>query len=54
MIPSNHDVFAFKPVVPEKAMATHPTVLAWRIPRDGGTWWAAVYGVTQSDMTEAT
>ena len=23
-------------------------------PRDGGAWWAAVYGVTQSDMTEAT
>ena len=22
-------------------------------PRDGGAWWAAVYGVTQSDMTEA-
>ena len=35
MIPSNHDVFAFKPVVPEKATATHPTVLAWRIPGMG-------------------
>ena len=23
-------------------------------PRDGGTWWAAVYGVAQSDMTEET
>ena len=24
-------------------------------PRDGGAWWAAIYGVTQeSDMTEAT
>ena len=23
-------------------------------PRDGGAWWAAVYGVTESDMTEAT
>ena len=22
-------------------------------PRDGGAWWAAVYGVTQSDTTEA-
>ena len=22
--------------------------------RDGGAWWAAVYGVTQLDMTEAT
>ena len=24
------------------------SVLAWRIPRDRGAWWAAVYGVTQS------
>ena len=23
-------------------------------PRDGGAWWDAVYGVAQSDMTEAT
>ena len=23
-------------------------------PRDRGAWWAAVYGVTESDMTEAT
>ena len=23
-------------------------------PRDGGAWWAAVYGVAQSDMTEVT
>ena len=22
--------------------------------RDGGAWWAAVYGVTQSDTTEVT
>ena len=23
-------------------------------PMDRGTWWAAIYGVTQSDTTEAT
>ena len=23
-------------------------------PRDSGAWWAAVYGVTESDTTEAT
>ena len=32
----------------EKEMATHSSVLGWRIPGDGGAWWAAVYGVTQS------
>ena len=31
----------------EKEMATHPSVLAWRIPGKGGAWWAAIYGVTQ-------
>ena len=32
----------------EKEMATHSSVLAWRIPGTGGAWWAAGYGVTQS------
>ena len=29
-------------------MATHSSVFAWRIPRTGEPWWAAVCGVTQS------
>ena len=29
----------------EKAMATHSSTLAWRIPGTGA-WWAVVYGVT--------
>ena len=33
-------------------MATHSSVLAWRIPMDRGAWWATVHGVTESDMTE--
>ena len=32
----------------EKAMATHSSVLAWRIPGTGGAWWTAIYGVAQS------
>ena len=28
-------------------MATHSSILAWRIP-GMGAWWAAVYGVTKS------
>ena len=32
----------------EKEMATHSSVLAWRISGTGEAWWAAVYGVTQS------
>ena len=32
----------------EKEMATHSSVLGWRIPGNGGAWWAAVYGVAQS------
>ena len=29
----------------EKEMATHSSVLAWRISGTRGAWWAAVYGV---------
>ena len=29
-------------------MATHSSILAPENPRDGGAWWAAVYGVAQS------
>ena len=29
-------------------MATHSSVLAWRIPVMAGAWWSAVYGVAQS------
>ena len=29
----------------EKEMATHSSILAWRIPLDRGTWQAAVHGV---------
>ena len=32
----------------EKEMATHSSVLAWRIPGTGEPWWAAVYGVAES------
>ena len=32
----------------EKEMATHSSVLAWRIPGTGRAWLAAVYGVAQS------
>ena len=87
--------------LPEKAMASHSSTLAWKIPwmeepgrlqsmgsrrvvhecatslplftfmhwrrkwqptpvflpgnpRDGGAWWASIYGVAESDTTEAT
>ena len=29
-------------------MATHSSILAWRIPMDRGAWWAVVHGVTKS------
>ena len=32
----------------EEGMATHSSILAWRIPMDRGTWWATVHGVTKS------
>ena len=32
----------------EKGMATHSSILAWRIPMDRGAWQATVHGVTKS------
>ena len=31
----------------EETMATHSSILAWRIPMDG-VWWGTVCGVTES------
>ena len=36
----------------EKEMATHSSILAWRIPIDRGAWWATVHRVTESDTAE--
>ena len=32
----------------EDAMATHSSILALKISRDRGTWWATVHGITKS------
>ena len=32
----------------EKEMATHSSILAWRIPMDRGAWQATVHGVSKS------
>ena len=31
-----------------EAMATHSSILAWRILMDKGAWWATIHGVTKS------
>ena len=33
---------------PEKGMATHSSILVWRVSMDRGAWWATVHGVTKS------
>ena len=32
----------------EKEMATHSSVLAWRIPWTGGAGWATIHGIAKS------
>ena len=32
----------------EEGMATHSSILAWRIPTDRGAWWATVHGIAKS------
>ena len=32
----------------EEGMATHSSILAWRIPMDQGAWWATVHRVPKS------
>ena len=43
-----HFTFTFHLRALEKEMATHSSVLAWRIPGTRGVWWAGVYGVAQN------
>ena len=38
----------------EEGMATHSSVLAWRIPMDRETWWATVFGVAKSQTGQST
>ena len=38
----------------EYEMATHSSILAWRIPKDRGVWQAAVHRVAESNTPEAT
>ena len=38
----------------EEEMATHSSILAWRLPMDIGVWWVMVHRVAKVDMTEAT
>ena len=32
----------------EEEMATHSSILTWRLPRDREAWWAIVHGFTKS------
>ena len=43
----NDFTFTFHYHALEKKMATHSSIVAWRIP-GMGAWWAAIYGVAQS------
>ena len=46
--------FTFHSHALEKEMATHSSVLAWRIPGRGSLVGCRLWGHTESDMTEVT
>ena len=46
--------FTFHFHVVEKEMATHSSVLAWRIPGMGNLMGCHLWGLTESDTTEVT
>ena len=33
----------------EEGVATHSSILAWKIPMDRGAWWATVHEVAESE-----
>ena len=35
---------------PEKGMATHSSILTWKIPMDRGAWWATVHGAREVNL----
>ena len=52
-----HKIVIIFVITNEKEMATHSSVLAWRIPgmgKPGGLLWGRLWGRTESDMTEVT
>ena len=40
----------------QEGMATHSSILVWRIQMDRGAWWATVHGVmeSQTQLSEGT
>ena len=50
----NDFTFTFHFHALDKEMATHSSVLAWRIPGTGEPGWLHLWGRTESDTTEAT
>ena len=34
----------------EEGMATHSSVLVWRIPMDRGAWWGTVHRITKNQI----
>ena len=50
----NDFTFTFHVHALEKEMATHSSVLAWRIPGMGSLVGCCLWGYTESDTTEAT
>ena len=45
-------VYTHTYILLEKEMATHSSILAWRIPGTEEAWWATIHVVTEWDTTD--
>ena len=45
---STEELIKYSIFIPLEGMATHSSILSWRIPMDRGAWWATAHRIAES------